>query len=571
MQGQFKSIRGILLDLVFVFILGMWWNRGFSYHGRQILPYGPDWRRLLMIIALICFWKAPFLFNESKFLRAIRFFFDTLLTPRGRWTVFGLTLGYAIILGIAQTLAIRYPLYDVGIFHQIIWNITQGNGYLSTISKAGNFLLDHFSPTLALITPAFWISGNSPLTLPVVQVFLIFGGIASWIYLAERIPHPDSSHFAAAVTVFALSRDSLWGNLRWGFHENSLYFCFISWALVLLFLNHFQNNLRKWLIYFLMVLAALSKEILLVNVAFALFIWAIVTYRTNRDQKYFGALLFLSGCAMLSGFLYFEHIPHPADKNYFVRYYSYLGTDLKGFFSTLFLHPIKTFTGIQNAIGTQAILKFIALILSPFVVPAIGWAVEKRKNLKSALIPSPALSIYAVLLMIALPSVAAMGLSTHPYLRDSSKHYFLEIWPAFICIAILWLARFSNVKWTYAAAILGLITMNQDQIRDLQNYIHTAKIQTPARAQMLAISQNESILANDLAGPWVANHPRVAMWPEMDFFQNCCPRWILATKDQTDSAIQKLSAQCKGTAHLSWTAGTWRGYQVEPLTAECKS
>jgi hypothetical protein len=577
MLHKLKSLRGPFLDLLFLFLMGVWWSGGIPWHEKRLLPFGPDIRRAMIVIWIICAWQFPALARESRVCKGVQFLLDKLTLARGRWILFFLTMGYAMILGILQTLAIRYPMYDVGIFHQILWNIIHGNGFLSTISKAGNFLLDHFAPTLALLTPAFWISGSSPLTLAVVHVLLIFGGMASWIYLAERISLPasgstltdtsgqsrHSDHFAAAVTLITLSFNSLWANLRWGFHENAIYFCATSWALTLLTLASARKASQKWLIYFLMLVGALSKEILLVNVALAFFAWSFVSSRDRNSQKPFNLLLFLTGLALLGGFLYFEHLPHPADKNYFVRYYSYLGTDLKGFFNSLLFHPIQTLIGMQKAIGTLAILKYLGMIFTPFFIPALGWLMEKSKAN-----PSPR-GVPLILISIVLPSIASMGMSTFPDLRSPFFHYVLEIWPALMALAILWLARLPNHKWAYIAAVFSLLHMDQDPLRQLQNYARAARIQAGARNQMLSIDRDQSILSDDLAGPWVANRSKVARWPDMIFFQNCCPHWIIAQR-QTDAEVQQLAKTCQGDAKLAWESGTWRGYQIQSETPSCR-
>jgi uncharacterized membrane protein len=112
-------------------------------------------------------------------------------------------MGFVLSAGISvlQCLSLRTPLYDVGLFHQVIWGLAHGYGFSSSISGAGNFLLDHFSPSLVLLVPAFWLSASSALTLLVIQPLLVFGGVAAWIWLAETL---EINVLAASVTVLAL-------------------------------------------------------------------------------------------------------------------------------------------------------------------------------------------------------------------------------------------------------------------------------------------------------------------------------------------------------------------------------
>jgi uncharacterized membrane protein len=156
----------------------------------------------------------PEVFHESRVIRGAQMVLDALRLPLVRILLLGTCAAWAVALGVAQTMALRAPLYDVGIFHQILWGLSHGYGFLSTLSKAGNFLLDHFAPSLVLLTPVYWLTGSSPLTLAVVQPLLFYGGVAAWVYLASKCPgaKPEMrAELAAATTLLGHGRD---GNRR---------------------------------------------------------------------------------------------------------------------------------------------------------------------------------------------------------------------------------------------------------------------------------------------------------------------------------------------------------------------
>ena len=60
--------------------------------------------------------------------------------------------------------------YDLGIFTNAIWNLTQGNGYVSSVKGGINLFADHQSPTFWLLAPLFWLIPR-PETLLFANVF----------------------------------------------------------------------------------------------------------------------------------------------------------------------------------------------------------------------------------------------------------------------------------------------------------------------------------------------------------------------------------------------------------------
>ena len=76
--------------------------------------------------------------------------------------------------------------YDLGIFTNAIWNLTHGNGYVSSVKGGINLLVDHQSPVFWLVAPIFWLIPR-PETLLVVQAFgLAAGGPALYYLTRER-------------------------------------------------------------------------------------------------------------------------------------------------------------------------------------------------------------------------------------------------------------------------------------------------------------------------------------------------------------------------------------------------
>ncbi|MFZ9596119.1 MAG: DUF2079 domain-containing protein, partial [Bdellovibrionia bacterium] len=368
---------GVFDGLCFLLLL-IGFCGGVSVHGRLVLKHAADLRRAVILLSGIVFFFRPHWVAQSHWFRLIQAGAQALGGPRVRRGVILGVMLWAMILAVLQVQVLAVPLYDVGIFHQVLWSLSQGLGFHSSISGAQNFLTDHSSVALALLLPFFQMSGGSVYFLPVIQGVLLWGGAWAWVRLAERLSESDpalASSLPGATVVFILGFESLWRNLRWGFHENAIYFFLLSWALYFYYRSEHVHSLTDelrggrspsvWeqprflraLVFCLFLGAAAAKEILLLNLALGFLIWCALD---GKKRKWtFGELGFFvlrvgAAIALFLGFLAFETMGHPADKNYFNRYYAYLGASLPDFLSNLLASPQK----VIETVGLGALLKY---------------------------------------------------------------------------------------------------------------------------------------------------------------------------------------------------------------------
>ena len=558
-------------DLLIATLLLVWFAGGIPWGGRVILRHGADPRRAALLALAIGAWffrtEFPAVFQSSRAIRWSRKALDRLHEPRIRWATLALGTLWAIGLGVSQTLALRSRLYDVGIFHQILWAISTGHGFLSTVSRAGNFLMDHLSPSLALLAPVYWLSGASPLTLAVLQPLLIFGGAAAWIYLAERAPGAKPARreeLAAATTLFALSFDSLWGNLGWGFHESSLAFFTLSWAFALLFLHldwisadhapdESEGRLRKVAVVLLFLVAAGTKEILLVDVAVAFGVWGLLELLTAQESRLNEGSLLAGGlfglaAGLLLVFLAFEGISHPADKNYFARYYAYLGHDLTGFLSTLVSSPGL----VWRTIGPAELGRYSRNVFLPWVFLPFAWGSGPDR-----------------LWILALtPSFLAAALANYAPLRGTDFHYVLELWPLLGCLTVLALAGLKSPRWMWLWAGLSLLAFDKDPFRDLIGNTREALRLTEVREHLRETPADLTIVADEQAGPWLSGREHVTRWPDMDFLNGACPKLLVArvnadeqtvAQPQPMDLLKRCSRRPPRVTEI-WRAEEWRAW-----------
>lgn len=74
--------------------------------------------------------------------------------------------------------------YDLGIFTNVMWNLTHGNGYVSAVKGGINLFFDHQSPLFWVLAPLFRLVPR-PETLLFVQAFGLAAGGPALYYLAR--------------------------------------------------------------------------------------------------------------------------------------------------------------------------------------------------------------------------------------------------------------------------------------------------------------------------------------------------------------------------------------------------
>lgn len=533
-------------DALVLLCLALWLAGGIPWHGKTLLKHGADPRRAALIVGFLGL-LSPALRQRSRVLAAARSAGLQLLEPRWRRRLLLGAMLWGSALGALQTLAFLVPSWDVGIFHQVVWSFLHGYGFWSSISLAGNFLMDHLAPSLALLAPVFALTGSSPLTLPMLTPFLLFGGAAAWVYLGARCPGASPrlrAHLAGATALFAVSFDSLWGNLKWGFHENAIAFAALSWAVALLL----TRSPRCWLILLLLLVTAGSKEILLLDVAIALVVWAAFERKRSRA---FAVFLVVAAVAMIGVFVQFSSLPKPADKNYFKKYYGYLGTDLRTFATTLLTSPMA----VPRKLGWPELVGYLKTAFLPFLFLPLAWVGWRIRDARrgSADEPSdaarPDSRLPLALFLVIGPSFLSALVSLHWMLRSSGFHYVLEIWPVLAALTVVALGRIGSVRLAWIWALFVLLMMDQDPWNDLRGTWREARARSGVPALVAMIPPQDSVATHGLAGTWTASRYLVGNFPDLTFFPNQCPQWIFTVPSPPgpyDPELEKAFRRCTG-------------------------
>jgi uncharacterized membrane protein len=529
------------LDLLCAIFLAVWILGGIPWGDRWILTHGADPRRAALLVAG-SMWMVPWLRERSWILKACFTFWDKLQEARVRWIVLGFLTVWSILLGIFQTYALRYTLYDVGIYHQVIWNLAHGNGFASTLSSTGSYLLDHLSISYILLVPFFWLSGSNPATLAVLHALLAWGGVLAWLWLIEqmdRISPERRNRIAAGVLVFFASFESLWANFRWGFHDTALSFFVQSWAFAIWFGAGKTWRMRA-LSAALLAVSAFSKEILLLDVGLFFALWGLGFFISNKKPFAVGAGLV--SVFLFLGFVAFQSVSSPAKKNYFLRYYSYLGDNLGDFLQTALTRPWV----IGQTVGWGALAGYVITLLGPFIAMPL---LTKWTYPSSAGAPEIQKVPARLWLLAVLPSVASGALSSWTPHRSAGFHHVFDIWPVVILLSVLFLANIPSKRWILAWTYLSLLTISQDPWGQMREYFNGTRLAGPAREMLARIPNDGWIMADDNVGPWLARRAEINRFPERELFPERCPDYLVfegRTEEQAQERVAEELADCTG-------------------------
>jgi hypothetical protein len=337
----------------------------------------------------------------------------------------------------------------------------------------------------------------------------------------DRLAREKRDRLAAGTLLFFIAFESVWANFRWGFHDTALSFFAQSWAFALWF-GGAKSPRGRALAIILLGVSAFSKEILLLDVGLFFGLWALgfAFDRKRRPAIACG----LTTVALFVTFVAFQSIKGPTRKNYFERYYAYLGENLGDFLATALTRPWV----IGQTVGWLELAAYALTLIGPFLaMPFFAqWSYPSSKGAPEIQKLPPRLWKLAV-----LPSIASAALSTWDPHRKAEFHHVFDIWPVLILLTLLYLAKAKAKGWLFAWVMLAALTLRQDPMGQLREYTRQAREAQPLRAAMRAIPADGWVMASDNAGPWLANRPETTRFPERDLWPERCPQYILLEAD----------------------------------------
>ncbi len=275
--------------------------------------------------------------------------------------------------------------YDLGIFDQAVWLLGHGHEPFSTI-RGRNLFADHFQPALALLAPLGAV-GATPGGLLVLQASAL-GATAPLLYKLARIRGASEQLALAVALMWLASPVTQWANL-FDFHPEAIVPALLVAGAILLE----RDRIAPFLVT--AVLAASVKE----DICLVYVMWGAVL--ALRGQRRLGGFLAVTG---LAWFVLATKVAIPAlggNYDYYsARFGGDRGSSLGKVLLTFVEHPLRT---VADA-GTLA----NARILIALVLCTAG------------------LALFApLMLLLALPTLAANLLSAYSYQHDLHFHYQL--------------------------------------------------------------------------------------------------------------------------------------------------
>ncbi|MCO5141847.1 MAG: DUF2079 domain-containing protein [Oligoflexia bacterium] len=266
---------------------------------------------------------------------------------------------------------------DLGIFTNAIWNLVNGNGYISSVKNGMNLFADHQSPIFWLTYPFFYIYQKAE-TLLILQSFILCSaGIAT--YLLAKQYKLSREWIAAAPLIFWFFNPIRNAN-RFDFHpEVSLlpFFLFAIWGL--------QSNkkINKLMGIIFLLLAMMGKEssgLVLLGVCSA---WILGS--SPKETRWFTRVISIPLSIIALAHFYFclKIVPGYFSNTYqYSGAYSHFGPSLSDLILSPFKQPSLFFEHlfgkdrVKFFLGTIAPLAFLPLFsMRTFIASAPGYLI----------------------------------------------------------------------------------------------------------------------------------------------------------------------------------------------------
>jgi len=352
-----KDTHGLSLLVLGLFV---WWT---GLAGRDLYLAPVLVGILIMAYNVLCTKSFNNIFGNS----------DTIMTWVTTRTLFWLLFLHGIVLtatAVFKLYSFQWNIWDVGIYNDIIFNISKGKFY-SSYNLAHNWG-DHFTPSMSLISIFYWFYPSSHwMTLSKVMA-LIVSPLLIW-KICDNI-------FAGKKQVYYVG---LTLSLFWLFFYapivNSSYFAFhpSSWAAPAIFYSFLCLQKKKWwkLALIFMFLIGLKEHVASVLIGFGLYMIL------NNYQKKNGVIIVILGISAIVVIMWFI-MPY-------YRNYGHAWTT----------GNIENISLLYDVIGK---LTYLAKLLIPFAfLPIIYWR-------------------YGI---IAGPAIGVNLLATDKNLYSTSFHY----------------------------------------------------------------------------------------------------------------------------------------------------
>ena len=250
----------------------------------------------------------------------------------------------SIFLAFRQHAAFQTGLYDLGSYTQVVWNISRGAGFTTSLGPT-NYLTNHFSLLLVLIAPLFSIWPDARTLMVVQSIALTMTIVPGYLILRRR--HPLIAPIF--VLAFILS-PLLHQTVAAEFHGVMLAAPFMAWAFYALYMR------RTRMLFVALGLALLAREDVGLYVAsFGLFIMLC-----RKGQRLIGLALTMLGGLWVVVIISWA-MPSLGTAYHHWKVFSSLGgNSLSEMASNVIHDPMRLVSAILTTSKLKAFVSFIA-------------------------------------------------------------------------------------------------------------------------------------------------------------------------------------------------------------------
>jgi uncharacterized membrane protein len=369
------SVSGVLAAILLLFLISRVWRSGALEPG---LLESATWYLTrgtggVLVVAAAAYgvrrwtrepWEKSFFVRLGK--KLARIWLDALgrSARLALWSAAGFFAGLYSLVALWRHRAFESHGYDLGIFTNAIWNLTHGNGYVSSVKGGINLFADHQSPLFWALAPLFRLV-PAPETLLLAQGFGLAAGGPALFYLAR-------ARFGAGHWVCAALPWLYWSYLplrnanAFDFHPEVFMLPLFLWAFA-----GFESRSRGAVaLGVLALLAALgAKESAGVVAAGIGVAWALSGSASSRHSRWFGAALAVVGTAVF--FFDVLAVPRLLGTEYaYMGHYKRFGEGIGDLLLAPFTQPAHFFSHVID----RERLIFLFWTLAPLgFLPLFDW------------------------------------------------------------------------------------------------------------------------------------------------------------------------------------------------------
>ena len=221
-----------------------------------------------------------------------------------KYYIWFLILLFSVIYGtysVVRHLKFETYIFDLGYYDQLIWLVSRGKPLFSSVIEARPWV-DHFSPSIFLLAPLYWI-WESPIMILIFQAFFI--SLGAYPIFNLSLKRTKSVLFSSLLSVCYLLFYGLQNAISYDFHAVALgptLLAFIFWF------YEEKKNILFW--FFIIIFVGLQENFFILASALGMFI-------TVKYKDYKKGIPIMIGGVVIGVLLLFYIIPNYFGGNYY--------------------------------------------------------------------------------------------------------------------------------------------------------------------------------------------------------------------------------------------------------------